>query len=172
LRKYWNYLGLLLILSLAGACGGSSPPPEMPVSTLSPLIERELPDIGRPTMSGAVLDRDAMRGRVVVVKFFAKYCLPCQRTLPEVQALHRSRRDVLVVGISLDEHPQAVQEQISQYRLTFPVIHDPGRVLGGRFRVTQLPMTFVTDRSQRVVWVGGPGTPKATFHQAVAAARR
>ncbi len=144
----------------------------MPVSTPSPLLERPLPEMSPPTMSGAHLDVDALSGRVVVVKFFARYCRPCQRTLPEAQALHDSSDDVLVVGVSLDEDLTDVLEQISRYRLSFPVIHDRGRLLAGRFRVVELPMTFVTDRDRRIVWVGGPGSSGAMLQQAVAAARR
>lgn len=123
-------------------------------------------------MSGRRLDADALAGRVVVVKFFARYCRPCQRTLPDVQALHASREDVVVVGVSLDENVSDVLRQISRYRLTFPVIHDRGRLLAGRFRVVELPISFVTDRSHRIVWVGGPGTTAAMLRQAVAAALR
>jgi peroxiredoxin len=161
-----------MVAGLLCSCGGSIPPPEMPLSAPSPLLDRPLPDLGRPTMTGRRLDADALDGRVVVVKFFARYCRPCRRTLPEAQSLHASRDDVVVVGISLDEDAGAAMQQILRYRLTFPVIHDRGRLLGGRFRVTQLPMTFVTDREHRIVWVGGPETSNATLRQAVAAALR
>lgn len=170
MRNYWYSLGLLLAAALPAACGASAPPAGMPVSTLSPLLEQPLPELNRPTVGGPRLDAESLRGRVVVVKFFAEYCRPCQRTLPQAEAIHESSDDVVVVGISLDEDARATMRQIARYHLTFPVIHDRGRMTAGRFRVTELPMTFVADRSHHVVWVGGPGTTHAMLRQAVAAA--
>ena len=59
--------------------------------------------------------------------------------------------------------------QVSRHRLTFPVVHDAGNVLAGRFRVTDLPATFVIDGAGRIAWVSGPGQSEEALDRAVAA---
>jgi cytochrome c biogenesis protein CcmG/thiol:disulfide interchange protein DsbE len=145
---------------------------EMPPPASSPLMRKPLPSFRRPTVQGPTFDTDAHRGGIVVVKFFAKYCVPCQRTLPAAEALHRDWSDVTLVGVSEDENPSGAQTQVDRYRLTFPVVHDAGNVLAGRFRVTEMPVTFVTNRQGQIVWVGGPDQPEKDLARAVEAARR
>ena len=124
----------------------------------------------RPTVQGGRFDMKAAEGRVILVKFFAKYCKPCHRTLPETEAIHRARGGhVLVLGIAEEEYRADVQAVIVRHRLTFPVIHDRGNVLAGRFRMSRLPSTYIADRSQRVRWVGMGNRPGADAHTAVEA---
>jgi thiol-disulfide isomerase/thioredoxin len=164
---------LILVIVLGGSSCLASEPNEttMPASSQNRLLLQQLPQFRRRALAGAPFDSEEAAGKVVVVKFFAKYCAPCQRTLPEAQRLHRRWRDVAVVGIALDEDPGAVWQQVRRYQLTFPVVHDRGLVLAGRFRVTQMPIAFVADRSGRIVWVGGPDKTGGELWQAVRAAR-
>jgi thiol-disulfide isomerase/thioredoxin len=141
----------------------------MPPSASSPLLERPLPNIRRPTLAGQRVDTDQRRGSVVVVKFFAKYCAPCQETLPATQALHAERGDVLVIGVSEDEDEDSALEQVARYGLTFPVVLDRGNVIAGRFRVRELPAAVVADRNGRIVWVGGPEQGEHDLRRAVEA---
>jgi peroxiredoxin len=113
-----------------------------------------LPDFSRATLDGARFDTSAARGKVLVIKFFAKYCEPCKRTLPAVEAMHDQMPDVVVVGVAEDEHESDARQLVRQFGLTFPVVHDADNVLAGRYRVTQLPVTFVVDRNGTVCWVG------------------
>jgi peroxiredoxin len=142
----------------------------MPASAASPLAAKPLPDFQRRTLRGETIDTKAMRGRVVVVKFFAKYCEPCKRTLPAMQKLSRDRADVAFVGVAEDERASDVQEVVDSYGLSFPIVHDQGNVLSGRYRVTDMPVTFVADRQGVVRWVGGPGQSEDDLARAVAAA--
>lgn len=148
-----SFNSALLLLALAlPACSHASPPPSQP----SALLENPAPAFKRPTLDGSVFDSSSARGKTLVVKFFAKYCEPCKRTLPSLQALHERRSDVAFVGISEDESERDALELQSQYGLTFPIILDRGNVLSGRFRVRDLPATFVVSPEGKVRWVGGP----------------
>jgi cytochrome c biogenesis protein CcmG/thiol:disulfide interchange protein DsbE len=159
-------LGLLLPLACAHADGGAGPAPP---SARSPVLGAAMPAFKRPSVQGPVFDTATATGRVLVVDFFAAYCLPCQRTLPAVERLARERRDVLFVGVSLDDDAGLAMRQVLRHRLTFPVVHDAGNVLAGRFRVTDLPATFVIDSAGRVAWVSGPGQSEGALDRAVAA---
>jgi cytochrome c biogenesis protein CcmG/thiol:disulfide interchange protein DsbE len=114
-----------------------------------------MPDFRRRTLAGSELDTKALRGRVVVVKFFAEYCAPCTRTLPAVESLSRELEGVQFIGVSEDERRTTAEDLVARYRLSFPVVHDTGQVLSGRYRVSELPKTFVVDKAGKVRWVGG-----------------
>ena len=144
-------------------CGPKSLPPSSP----SKLKDEPLPGFRRPTLAGQTVDVEKRNAQVVVVKFFAKYCEPCQKTLPVAQEISQQYPDVLVIGVSEDEHTSDALEQVERFGLTFPVVLDRGNVLAGRFRVTEMPMTFVTDKRGQVVWIGGPEQTEDELRQAV-----
>jgi thiol-disulfide isomerase/thioredoxin len=159
-------LGLLIPLACAHANGDKGPPPP---SAPSAVLGTAMPAFKRPSVQGPMFDTTTAAGRIVVVDFFAAYCLPCQRALPAVERLARERRDVVFVGVSLDDDAGLAMRQVSRHRLTFPVVHDAGNVLAGRFRVTDLPATFVIDGAGRIAWVSGPGQSEGALDRAVAA---
>ena len=102
------------------ACGSSGPPPP---SAPSPLVAKSIPEFTRPALDGTRVDTKDLRGKVVVLKFFAKYCEPCVRTLPATQALHQSYgSSVAFVGVAVDELREDVQSMIDTYSLTFPIV--------------------------------------------------
>jgi thiol-disulfide isomerase/thioredoxin len=123
-------------------------------------------------LQGATFATAAAPGQVLVVDFFAGYCAPCRRALPAVQALHQRNPQLILVGVSLDEDAQRARQLVARYGLTFPVIHDPQGVLAGRFRVTELPASFVIDHSGRVAWAGGGEQPADGLSRAALAALR
>ena len=155
-----------LLVAAAVSCGHAqidAPPP----SGASALLGERVPAFRRPSLQGATFDTGAATGRVLVVDFFAAYCPPCQRALPMVERLARERRDVVFVGVSLDGDADAALRQVARHRLTFPVIHDPANTLAGRFRVTELPATFVVDGAGRVAWASGIGQSEDALARAV-----
>lgn len=159
-----------LVAASAGACNAGNKPP--PPSHPSPLQTSALPDFNKVTLAGTRLDTKALRGQVVVVKFFAKYCEPCKDTLPAAQRLHSKYDDVTFVGISLDERGSDAQQVVAQYGLTFPVVMDRSRSLSGRYRVVNIPMTFVVDRQGVVQWVAGPGQTEEDLERAITTYRQ
>jgi thiol-disulfide isomerase/thioredoxin len=102
-----------------------------------------------------------------VVKFFAKYCEPCKRSLPAAQLLHERYPTVTFIAIGEDDTTSVTEEVVKQYGLSFPVVHDSSNVLSGRFRVADLPTTFVVDQAGAIVWVGGPERGEAALETAV-----
>jgi cytochrome c biogenesis protein CcmG/thiol:disulfide interchange protein DsbE len=140
------------------ACG--HPSQEVaPPSSPSRLLGQASPLLRGQTLTGEPFDMFQAAGRVLVVEFFAAYCAPCRRALPRAEALHRRRPEVAVVGVSLDETPAQARDLALQYGLTFPVVHDGGHLLAGRFRVAELPASFVIDRAGRVAWAGAGEQP-------------
>ena len=157
-------LARLLALGMAWlSCGAAATSPSQGsastgrvASSHSPLEGKPAPEITRPDLDGARFDLSSARGRVAVVKFIAKNCAPCRRTLPAMERLHREHPEIVIVGVSEDDSEDDARALVSLHKLTFPVVQDSGNVLAGRYRVTELPVTFVIDRGGTIVWIGGP----------------
>lgn len=161
-------LALGLSSGLAGCAAKGPPPPSSP----SPLQGSEAPVFARDTLDGRRIDTGKLQGKVWVVKFFAEYCEPCKRTLPEAQRLHERYDDVTFIGVSEDERQADAAALVQSYGLTFPVVLDRGNVLSGRFRVHELPIAFVVSPTGTVQWVGGPEQGDDALERAIQAARR
>jgi cytochrome c biogenesis protein CcmG, thiol:disulfide interchange protein DsbE len=153
--RYWPLAGLIL------GCASAGPPPP---STPHPLLGQPVPEFRRATVQGGVVAPEP--GRVVVVEFFARWCIPCQKRLPQVEKLRADLSDVRFVGVSLDERIEDALVQTRAYHLGFPVILDVGRVLAGRFRVTELPAVIVVGKDGRIAWFGGPEQPEDALRRA------
>ena len=162
-----------VVLSLGVGSLACTPP--MPISyrgsSLSPDASgpKALPRVSRKAIDGRVVDTETLRGKVVVVKFFAKFCEPCKKTLPFVEAYAKSHPEVAVIGISEDESEADVRELVAQYGLSFPVVQDGAHAVSGRFRVAELPMVFVADPRGKIRWIGGPLHTEQAFTNAVSA---
>ena len=155
-------------ISLGGCAGDKT----MPASAPSALAGKPLPTFSRRTLSGEKLDTKSLVGRVVVVKFFAEYCAPCTKTLPAAQALAAEHPGVAFIGISEDERASTAAELVTRHGLSFPVIHDAGQVLWGRFRVREMPATFVAGKDGIVRWVGDETADEATLRDAIEVAAK
>ena len=147
---------------------------KLPPSASGPALGRALPEFTRRALGGETVSSGALRGKIVVVEFFAQYCKPCWKALPQVQKLFADEADdaeVAVIGIGEDEFASDTDLMARQLGLTFPVLHDPGNALAGRFRVSQIPATLVLDREGVVRWQARPGDGVAELRRAVAALR-
>lgn len=162
----------ILLAGAAVACTHPAAPVAPPVSTPSRILDAEAPAFRRPALQGGTFDTADAAGRVFVVDFFAEYCKPCQRKLPALEALHRSHPEFTIVGVSLDESAAHAWKSIGRHHLTFPVVHDAGNVLAGRYRVTELPFGFVVDVAGKVRYAAGPEQPEDALERAVLALAR
>lgn len=159
-----------LVAVLCGllACAGPGLPPSAP----SPAVGRTVPEFTRRTLTGSPVASASLRGKVVVIEFFAQYCKPCWQALPEVAALARDDPSLLVIGFGEDEFAADTKAMVTRLGLPFPVIHDVGNVLAGRFRVRQIPATLVVDEAGVVRWQARPSDGVRELRRAIHAVRR
>jgi thiol-disulfide isomerase/thioredoxin len=160
-----------VVALVAAGCAHTPPDAAPPPSSASPLLGGATPTFRRETLRGERFDAAGQAGRVMIVDFFAGYCVPCRRALPSLEALHRRRPELAIVGVSLDASASGAAALVAQYGLSFPVVHDAGGVLAGRFRVTELPASFVIQGGQ-VVWAGGGDQPAGALVRAAEAVLR
>src|SRR5262249_31423787 len=114
------------------------------------------------TMDGKDLSLDALKGKIVLLEFWATWCGPCRVEMPEVRRLwekYRNERFVLV-GISLDDDREALDRYIAQMRITWPQIYEgDGKFsVSGLYGVHAIPENFLIDQDGviRAVSLRGP----------------
>src|SRR3712207_1091409 len=106
----------------------------------------------------------SLRGKAVVVNFWASWCEPCKEESPRLEDAWQRYRDrgVVVLGVDAHDFKGEARRFVERYELTYPIVHDgPGRSLG-RFGVVGFPETLFIDREGRIVaWVQGPVSEEA-----------
>ncbi len=109
-------------------------------------------EIRLPDLSGKEWALSSLRGKVVLVNFWATWCPPCRKELPDLQALyeHFAGRGLVVLAIS-DEEKDKVSRFAATQKLTFPVLLDGGHNVAETFSVEGIPKTFVYDRGGKLV---------------------
>jgi peroxiredoxin len=93
-----------------------------------------------------------LRGKVVLVNFWATWCPPCRKEMPDLQALYDKYKDQGFVVLSIsDEEAAKVSPFISERKISYPVLLDPGRKVNDTFIVEGIPKSFVYDREGKMV---------------------
>jgi peroxiredoxin len=114
--------------------------------------QRQRADFTLRDLKGAAWTLKDLKGRVVLVNFWATWCPPCRKEMPDLQALYdRFASDGLVVLAISDEDAAKVQPFVDDQKLTFPVLLDPGGEIARRFQVEGIPKSFVYDRAGKLV---------------------
>ena len=114
--------------------------------------KREHPEFTLKDLSGKTWTFAELRGKVVLVNFWATWCPPCRKEMPDMDALYGrfGSQGLVVLGIS-DEEAAKVEPFIRERKISFPVLLDPGRKVNEMFVVQGIPKTFVYDREGKLV---------------------
>jgi cytochrome c biogenesis protein CcmG/thiol:disulfide interchange protein DsbE len=95
----------------------------------------------------------SLRGKAVVLNFWASWCIPCKEEAPYLEQVWSENRDrgLVVVGLDAKDFRRDARSFSERFDLTFPIVYDgPGKTLED-YGVTGFPETFVIDREGRVV---------------------
>jgi len=161
----WTVLSLL-VLALAvvwtfasrvpvAATTGGAPPP-------SPREGFSAPDFALETLAGDQVALSDLRGKVVLVNFWASWCPPCRAEMPAIERVYRSHKDlgleVLAINTTNQDDQAAAAAFVQEFGLTFPVPLDHTGAVSASYNLRGLPSTYFIDRQGviRTVVVGGP----------------
>jgi peroxiredoxin len=103
-------------------------------------------------LRGKVWTLHDLRGKVVLVNFWATWCPPCRKEMPDLNALHRqfSPRGLVILAIS-DEEAGKVKPFIEEKKIAYPILLDPGDKVHNALAVDGIPKSFLYDREGKLV---------------------
>jgi peroxiredoxin len=129
--------------------------------------EFQLTDLGGTPVSLA-----AMRGKVVLLTFWATWCGVCRRELPDLENLYQNLKghdDFAVLTINLDQRSESVPPFVRKNDYQFPVLLDADNRVSSAYDVSGIPANFIIDRAGKIIWscAGGIDWSDHTLQQAI-----
>ena len=119
---------------------------------LKPWAGKETPALARPDLTGKLVDLKDLRGRVVVVNFWATWCEPCRDEMPSLERLRAklSGRPFEVLTVNYGEGVAKIIAFLAKQKISLPVLLDPEKEAAMAWKAGGLPMTFLVDAEGRV----------------------
>lgn len=111
----------------------------------------EPPPIFAVTAAGARISLVELRGRVLLVNFWATWCPPCREEMVQFEELHRefTGRGLTVLAVNVREKQAIIRKFGKRMGLTYPLLLDPDGAIGKAYGVVGLPSTFLIGRDGR-----------------------
>lgn len=136
-------------LALA-ACGGNGEPPSRVE------VGFEAPSYAARSLAGDSVSLALMRGKPVLLNVWATWCLPCKEEIPFLESLHgqHAAQGLQIVGVSVDARGEEskIEEFARDFRMTYPIWHDPDERVNSRFLAIGVPSTYLIDRNGILRW--------------------
>lgn len=112
---------------------------------------RQNTDFKLTDLEGKTWDLKDQKGKVVLVNFWATWCSPCRKEMPDLDALYKrfKNRGLIILAIS-DEDIGKVRPFIAEHKVSYPILLDPGRKVNELFEIEGIPKTFVYDREGKL----------------------
>lgn len=132
---------------------------------------RPAPDFTLPLIDGGQLRLSSYRGKVVLLDFWATWCVPCREEIPHFVELQQKYggQGLQIIGVSMDDSPNPVHTFYQQFHMNYPVVMGTPDVGGAYGGVLGLPIAFLIDREGRVYAKHIGATDAAVFEKDITA---
>jgi len=143
----WLVAAAVALAAAFALYGGSGTPPPLTRGS-------KAPDFSLPRLGGdGEVSLASLRGRVVLLNFWATWCAPCEAEMPAMQRLHEqlSREGFDLLAVSVDESQADVQAFAQRLQLDFPILLDPQRGVSRLYQTFRYPESFLIDGNGVVV---------------------
>lgn len=153
--RYLKFNFSLLILQICvlfclSSVSSSAPPSPWDIEGI---IGKKAPDFSLRDINDRVINLSAMRGKVVIINFWATWCPPCRAEMPSLNNLYRELRNkgLEVIAISTDRSASVVKDYLSKNPLDITIVVDSDNKVSRQFKVFSIPTTFLIDRNGIII---------------------
>ena len=110
------------------------------------------PPIDAADLDGKTVKLSDLKGKVVLVDFWATWCAPCKVSLPVYEGFRRKLADkgLVILAISVDEEVDNVRQFVARHELKLRVVHDAGAKIVQRYEPPSMPTAYLIDRSGKL----------------------
>lgn len=125
----------------------SSPPaPPTAVTPALPLVGNPAPDFALPDLEGRIVRLSDLKGRPVLVNFWATWCPPCREEMPAIEEFYRKYEGrIEVVGVDVGEKPETVREFLADQPFSWTFALDASGTAMQSYLVSAIPMSYFID---------------------------
>jgi cytochrome c biogenesis protein CcmG, thiol:disulfide interchange protein DsbE len=160
-------LTIIICAALLAACAAQGTPTavpalegvQAPIAPESRLIDRGIgvpaageraPEFSYTLADGTTVRLSDLRGKRVLVNFWATWCLPCREEMPLFEAALAREDDLVVLAVNRNETPAAIEDYAAETGVGLTLIADSNGAIGDRYAVTSLPITYFVNRDGTV----------------------
>ena len=113
------------------------------------------PEFALTSLKGPKVMLSALRGKVVLIDFWAQWCEPCKKELPQLEKLAReyAGKGVVVLTVNIDKQRENAERMAKQLGLTMDVLLDPAGSVAASYDLPKMPTSFVVDKKGIVRYV-------------------
>lgn len=149
-QSRWYLLTAVIVVAGLAALVWGRVPPEAGVGPLppAPAIGHPAPDFTLSTPDGQTRTLSDLRGKPVILNFWASWCGPCRAEMPELQRVHErlAEAGVVVLGVNQAESQEVIARYQAELGVDFPTVMDNRLGVSRQYLANSLPTTFFIDR--------------------------
>jgi peroxiredoxin len=110
-------------------------------------------DFTLKNLQGEEISLSSLKGKKIMLNFFATWCGPCKTEMPDMQKLHEETKDsnLIILAVNLGESEAVVKSFMQNNKYSFPVLLDTKGTLSGKYNVSAIPTTYFIDKEGNII---------------------
>lgn len=142
MNRWHAACGLLLVLTAT--------------STASALVPGDAPPaIDMPDQAGNKVDLNALKGKVVLVDFWASWCGPCRQEMPVLEEFHKkyAEQGLVIVGVNIDTNPKKMNNFLRGTPASFRIVQDRKLAVAARYEPPTMPSSYFIGKDGKIRYI-------------------